>query len=819
MPELDYEALAHQYGGMTLEDLARQYGAIGVEDPTSFGTKVWRTLTGEVSQGVGNIVGGAKQVLGLEEGQPGTSGLRSILGLAQLTSAPITALARPTAEALVGPESRWKTPVEIGLSLPLGLLGGRALGAVKAGAGRLLGGASPGVTTGMEATAAKAAAPSALTVSEQLVPAELPAGEAIRRTLAVPEVREIADMIINAKGRIPDDVRRVFLRATEAIAAGETSVDPALAALVRQGTSEAGQVLAQWSRVRRALDVLQGVPEQALGETAPTWWEALGGGLRRLENVRRGLLVTQLATTMRNIVSQAGRYSLNVADEALQSVLMGRPARETLGQLMDNVIAPFRVLGSAERRALVETLEEAPDQALRLMSRHSMIEAGLETKTVRWLNTLNRAQERMFQSFAFDAKLRDEMRKRGLDLLLTPADQIPHEAIQRATQHALELTFAQGAQGPIAKGMLEVFQKVPFLTTINPFPRFNYANALRFLYEFSPAGTARLFSKEVVEQMASGNPELAAKAISRASLGTLMLTTALAYRQSPDAGERPDEVRVGTQTVSLQAYAPFSTYLYLAEGMLDATRAPADRKMSLADYSKLVVGLNRIAGTGLIFVDLLRDRSPEDVAQEFSNLAREFAGQYAGGFAVPLRTAKDLLASVSPEESIRRETRTEPLTGPIRANIPGLSQTLPPAASPIRPGLLMEEHPLLRQATGLSLKEKTEVEHLVDRLLQPSRLSPRTGVPQADLEIKREMGAPVYLLMDAIRQAPKFQSLPLSSQRLVLEEVLKRERQAAQKRIDPELQAKISVRRLDPDVVDLLQRLGITIPADWLQKY
>ena len=65
---------------------------------------------------------------------------------------------------------------------------------------------------------------------------------------------------------------------------------------------------------------------------------------RKAENFRRGMLVGQVATTMRNIETQAGRLTVGVVDDALQALMRGTTARESMSNLWNSVSADFAAM-------------------------------------------------------------------------------------------------------------------------------------------------------------------------------------------------------------------------------------------------------------------------------------------------------------------------------------------------------------------------------------------------------------------------------------------------------------------------------------------
>ena len=365
------------------------------------------------------------------------------------------------------------------------------------------------------------------------------------------------------------------------------------------------------------------------------------------------------------------------------------------------------------------------------------------------------------------------------------------------------MTFAASPKSNAAKNILQGFKNIPGLTTIQPFPRFAYANALPFILEHSPLGYGKAFSSKTLEALASGKPEMFAKAASRATAGTLMLMSAWQIRQSEYAGERWYEIKIGDKTIDTRAFAPFSTYLFLAEALTKP------EKLKATDFAQAAIGLNRVAGSGLVIVDLLRARGGETA----KNITEKFIGQYAGSFAVPARTVKDFYSEIDPEEAIYRDTRENPLIAPFAQNIPGISQLLPEAISPLKVKRMKAEEPGFRQLTGLSQRTKTIVEKEVDKIVLPyNRIFSRTGIPEADRKISQYMAPLIEKAAPKLFQNNQYKEQSIVGKRILLSELFKDARTQARKKLalkNPKLYLKISIEGLSSDIEKVMQEKGI----------
>lgn len=568
-----------------------------------------------------------------------------------------------------------------------------------------------------------------------------------------------------------DQSKRLFKRVAEKLATGEIipeDIPPILkkynitpeqfAQQYINTISLAGKELNQLSQLSKKIKaVLPDTPEmqeiwatfkEAEPATFGTWNWARNLWLR-VENIRRASMVAQMATSARNAISQAGRYGLDLIEEGmaggLEFLTGKRPFKEAMSPFFEGISAIFRRLTPAGRARLAEVLEEFPLESARL-TRTAMGDVALGEKYARIVNTFNSAQEFFFRKMALDAKITSEATRLGI----TDLKMLPEESISRAVDKALELTFAEYPEKGLFREIMRTYQRLPFLYSLgNPFPRF-WANSIKFLWDFNPTGFTRLLSPSFRKLLLSENPRIAYKALSRAVLGTLMLGGAVAIRNSKFAGEKWYELKIGNKTIDLRPFAPFTTYLFIAEAM----RNP--KALTGFDWLDAAVSINRIAGTGLVIVDIVRSKKPETTVK----LLQNFIGSWTSGFTIPFRTLSDFIGQFSEEERIVRKT-DEKIYGPIIEPIPYLKRILPPYQPITRGEPVEREIPALRQITGITIRTKTFFEKELDRLgIERYRIEPRTGIEELDRLIAVEMGKIAEEKGKQLEESSYYQSLP-----------------------------------------------------------
>ena len=601
----------------------------------------------------------------------------------------------------------------------------------------------------------------------------LPKTEALR----IEETKKLIDAAI-AQAQIDpttfmtwDSSKRTFRLIAEALEAGEIpgaslqsitqryGTNPSeLAAELLHAASYWGKGLNQLSQF--AKKILKAFPKDAetqrlLGKFAKKSrepWAWLIDKYKWGDNKLRAAMVSQMATAARNAESQGIRGALSIFDHALQGAI--RTTGITGGKLSPkqafiDVHQDFLALAKLfpDWKKLSKLLDEYPFDKAKLLSApiHDIV---LGDKISRMIMVLNRGQEILFRRWHFAARVQSQMAKKGLDAY---KDKIPRDILDSSVKEALELTWAAMPETRPGKMLMHAYKEFPMLTLAQPFPRF-YLNALRFLWEFNPTGLAdmgwHLFNK---------NPAMAAQSLSRAAIGTMMLGGALYLRNSDKAGPRYYHLKVGTDKEGnsvfwdTRAFAPFSSYLYLAEEIL-SVMGKTDRSVKPTDRLQALVGINRIAGTGLVLVDLIRAKRPKTALRWIA----EVFGQRLGAATVPGRTIQDFLSTIDKEEQIVRHTREHPFYQPLVGNIPYAARNLHPAPRLTRAEPYKREWPKLRQLTGITVQTMNQLEEEIARL-GIEGLWPRTGDVGLDRKVTKEMGPLVERMITPLVQSRGYQ--------------------------------------------------------------
>ena len=557
---------------------------------------------------------------------------------------------------------------------------------------------------------------------------------------------------------------RLFQRIAAALRQGRISADdiPALrdagltteeaAGLFEEAASFSGQTLNRLSQVWRQIEQLAPDLAKTLDQAPSpplTAWQRLQNLPRQTVNLWRASLVSQLATAVRNFAVFHQRLAFKVIEDgvngAFESVTGRKPTAQAFGPMLEDVLAYGRAFQRGNRARVLQLISQGDPLLKEKLMYTPVSDATITGRYAKLIGTFNNTQEYFSRTVVADAVMAGELRRGGFR---GQAPSVP--VLKKAVDRALDLTFAKYPSSKTGQAFLKAWNN-PILNVLTyPFPRY-LTNAVRAIWEHSPAGAMRLLHPRYQAILRSGDPRAAIEIATRAGLGSTMFATASWIRNSKFAGEKWYEIRVGDKTVDARPYGPLlPVYLFLAQAFKDSSQ------FQLRDWVEGTLGINRMAGTTLFLTSVLAGENPQTLKRKLA----EFAGTFAGGFTVPLRTFQDFVAQFSKEEATIRETREAPLTGPTRTNIPFVSRGLPEKRVVTRGGPIHREQPGLRQLTGLTVKTKTPLERELDRLgLAPFQLEPRLGEQSIERSIITRMGPIAERQIGAIVRSARYRQL------------------------------------------------------------
>ena len=443
---------------------------------------------------------------------------------------------------------------------------------------------------------------------------------------------------------------------------------------------------------------------------------------------KKGKLVQGMLTREQaeHITKQNKSYRSVIAEESLSqtfahSIELVSSLRRSLGQTLKhpwlNQKSTAQLeLFSPESRFVLEQFPKAVDSLFAFVD-PDVRTAGTMKKTmgtiVRGLTFFNRWQEFIFRRTFADAAIRAELTRRKINI--NELDKIPKarlaELVEEAVHAGLQLTFADGPSSSVGKALLEFWDKArPITTFFHPFVRFAM-NSAKYVGRHSPArGISPKHYAMLHEWMTSGNPNdmlLASRMLAESATGTMLVTMGYMLASSEYGGPvwynlyDPETKRPFFDARPFQPFALYLWFGHLLRRGREAAELSQERDMQLrgnpeddavkfgtrwlyhtlgsltaGDTLEALTSLNRLSGSGLIFIELLLQGDkilPDDPVErgaELENLTKEVAGSYLGSFTVPLKQLKDIFAIFNPDDRLFQTARTDPFIGNLVRNLP-----------------------------------------------------------------------------------------------------------------------------------------------------
>ena len=452
--------------------------------------------------------------------------------------------------------------------------------------------------------------------------------------------------------------------------------------------SEAGKVLQKLSQIKR----MRPTNEMIAMQEAAT--KNAAGAIRktimRVENIRRGGLVSQLATASRNLTSGAIRAPLeglgNVMDNALYRLseegykagakemvsfsnwrdsfrhmkyMFGPETRLDTKEYVDFILEQPELAGQAD--LLFNNINEI--QKLTGRGEGGGVDATLTVleDAVDVLNTPNRWQEHQIRRGAFLGELeRLTKREYGIDLidtlnqgkirdLLNDASTVkPNDArsfmdiVEEATQKALDVTYAKQPDVPVFRSTSQFIVRNG-LTVVLPFPRFMF-NSMELMGQYAGGASIPLARKmvNIVTLGKKGKGKLTMKdrqRISRNIQGIAVAGAAYQYRTSEEAPSDYKLLKTADDTVmDVTPQYPMRQFMYIGEAMKRMQEGTFSDWFTSKEFLETFVGTNIREGVGQSIIQEIADLTTgvdlTDEEQAGRILGRTL-GNYLSTWAVP----------------------------------------------------------------------------------------------------------------------------------------------------------------------------------------
>lgn len=308
------------------------------------------------------------------------------------------------------------------------------------------------------------------------------------------------------------------------------------------------------------------------------------GTAMTLDRNRRGLLVSQIPTLIRNvgttgirgtmdaaadIIDAAGFYAIRKAQKAL-----GQDVPDySLGSALSDAFGMVRNLNDQgfSKDVVAATLGSNPKLLQQISRSLTDIGDGELAAPVRLLNYFNMTHDGLVRRAIYTSALEKQLRRQtGLSIAETIAKKgkVPLEFQQKAVREALEFTFADMPTGPWQSRFVQLVERMPFIgTSVFTFPRFT-VSALNFTANYVLGGKAGKGVYKLARGAATGNDKFLNEGmtdVSKGIIGTYMLFESVAHRAANQDVKwfeyRDEEGKIG----DLRPFFPLAPYLLVAD--------------------------------------------------------------------------------------------------------------------------------------------------------------------------------------------------------------------------------------------------------------
>lgn len=552
--------------------------------------------------------------------------------------------------------------------------------------------------------------------------------------------------------------------------------------------SEAGKMLNKLSQIKRARPLTEKLDadQKKLLESQGKIRKAA----QRIEGIRRGGLVSQIATAARNLSSAGIRAPLEGLGNVMDTAMLKGAGELVSGQ---NWRDSFRHMGYMFSRPDVakgysDFILEQPEfskQLDRMYNNINEIQKGMGRgeggitdgvlttmeNAVDVLNTPNRWQEYLIRRGQFFAELQRQVRNEYdtdlIDLLqqgklrdlINDASTVKPEGkrsfinlVDDSVTKALDVTYAKQPD-------VDVFRETSnfivrnHLTVVAPFPRFMF-NSMELMGQYAAGASIPLTRKmaSLVTLGKVGGGPLTAKdrqRISRNLQGMAAIGAAYMYRTSDEAPAEYNQIGLDDKTqMDSTALYPLPQFMYLGEATKRLMDGTFDDWFNSQEFVELFVGTNVRTGVGNSILDEVTNiASGEDLtAGETAGraLGRPL-GNYLATWLVPFAQMVEAERATGHRGTEYKDMASDPtldfqstlmneLSRPFKQRGFGISAE-EEAAAPSREFLFAETKervsPLSRVFLGLNLstKDSEEGEYLRNLGFQDYLLGSRSKVP------------------------------------------------------------------------------------------
>ena len=615
----------------------------------------------------------------------------------------------------------------------------------------------------------------------------------------------IPELAPKADQKISEAVKNVFMNIDQIddivlqdslTKAGLTAEE--FARMNRTTAGDAGRTLQAYSVLARIQNKLKSIDPAAAKEVDAMYGNRSAitsafTGLRdfgmRLDRELKALMVSQVATTIRNGFSGAAVVTFGAASEAIESALyrMGKTAAElTTGKpvtgsftngikgIYDDAVRTTFYLGQSQLSSDVAEKLLSGSPTLQNMILKTAGDAGDKALSApaRIANTLNVAQDAFFRKAIFTASVEKQLSRVGINMydVMAQGKNVPFDVLKNATDEALTATFSKmPTKGPMFHAVKLIEELGPVGSTFIPFPRF-MANAMSWTYKHSPmgifsgatdvaAGAAKQMNKETADagvgQMVQGLEN-----ISKGTVGTAAIYAAFKYRQENQDTNWYDVKNPDGSLVDTRALFPMAPFLALGDYLVKYQKGRTD-EFKTKELVEALSGFKTPAGTTAWLSDKFAEASSgmqtgEGMAeQKVATFFGEWVGEYFGRALVPIQQISDIIGAIDRDETLPRDAYqiapgeegfVSSAKQQLMKRTPVLKQELPVYQPAVKEEAVYNDAGPLKMFTGITIKgNPTPLENELVQLKIPSnKVFTSTGDKIVDASARKIM-APLLL--------------------------------------------------------------------------
>jgi len=609
---------------------------------------------------------------------------------------------------------------------------------------------------------------------------------------------QVPELAPKGEQKISDAVKNVFMNIEniddvvlrDALAnAGVTPEE--FARMNRTTAGDAGRTLQAYSVLARLQNKLKNIDPAAAKEvdlmygkrnTLTSAFTGLYDLSLRLDRELKALMVSQVATTIRNGFSGLTVITFGTASEAIESSLyrMGKTAYELgsgkpltgsftggLKGVYDDAVRTAFYLGQNNLSSDVaeRLLAGSPTLRGRILRTVGENEASELSKVAQVANTLNVAQDAFFRKAIFTASVEKQLSRVGIDMydVMSQGKNIPFDVLKNATDEALTATFSKmPTQGVLFHGVKLIEALGPVGSTVIPFPRF-MANAMTWTYKHSPMG---IFSGAAdiakgSSMLRAGNEEgqrylmQGLENTSKGAVGTAAIYAAYKYRQENQDTAWYDVKNPDGSTVDTRALFPIAPFLAMGDYLVKFEKARTD-EFKTKEFLEAMTGFKAPAGTtawlGDKFAESLSNMQTGEGSADtkVATFFGEWAGQYLGRALIPVQQISDLIGAIDRDENLPRDAYQIPAgeegfvssaSAQLQKKVPILKQELPVYQPATRTEAAFNDSGPLKIFTGITIKGKPQpLEEEISKLKIPfNKIFTSTGDKIVDANARKVM--------------------------------------------------------------------------------